>query len=433
MSSVAIIGGGESGIAAALLAKRKGWLVFVSDYGEIALKYKTELIENKISFEEKGHDFERLEKCDLIIKSPGISDQTTVVKYLKNADKEIISEIEFASRYYNGKVIAVTGSNGKTTTVSLIYHLLSGAQLNVGLGGNIGYAFSRLLLEDKDYDYLVLELSSFQLDDVYSFKSDISVLLNITADHLDRYDYDIRKYGAAKWRLAQCTKEDGFLITNREDKLIQEFIKKEKINTEILQVSSVSPIDSLSKDDGTPFEIKLLGRHNLFNAAVSKEVARICNVTEEVIASGLLSFTALEHRLELVRTISDVDFINDSKATNVDAVEYALEAIDKPIVWIAGGTDKGNDYSNMLGVVSEKVKAIICLCVDDSKLRSAFSKVISDITTTQDVSEAVRIAMEKASAGDVVLLSPACASFDLFDNYIDRGLQYKKEIFDIEK
>lgn len=433
MNSVVIIGGGESGVGAALLARKNGLEVFVSDYGKLSDKYKKELQENRIPFEEEGHELEKLVQYDFTVKSPGISDQTAVIKHLQSAGIEIMSEVEFASRYYNGKIIAVTGSNGKTTTASLIYHLLREAKLSVGLGGNIGYAFSRLMIEDEKYDYLVLELSSFQLDDVREFRSDISVILNITADHLDRYDNDIRKYGSAKWRLAQCTRSNGFLITNHDDELIQEFIEKEKINAEIIQISSVSPIDSLSKDDGSLFEIKLLGRHNLYNAAVSKEVARLCGLEDVIIASGLLSFVALEHRLELVTTIENIDFINDSKATNVDAVEYALEAIDKPIVWIAGGTDKGNDYSGMLDVVSKKVKSIICLCVDDSKLRSCFSDIISDITTTQSMNVAVRTAYEKSNAGDVVLLSPACASFDLFDNYIDRGLQYKKEIFDLEK
>lgn len=433
MKSVVVIGGGESGVGAALLAQKNGLEIFVSDYGKLSENYKKELQENKIPFEEEGHDLKRLVQHDLVVKSPGISDQTAVIKHLQSAGIEIISEVEFASRYYDGKIIAVTGSNGKTTTVSLIYHLLKEAKLIVGLGGNIGYAFSRLLTEDEKYDFLVLELSSFQLDDVREFRSDISVILNITADHLDRYDYDIRKYGAAKWRLAQCTRSNGFLITNHDDELIEEFIEEKKIKAEIIRLSSVSPKDSLSKENGSLFEIKLLGRHNLYNAVVSKEVARLCGLDEETIASGLLSFRALEHRLELVTTIDNVDFINDSKATNVDAVEYALEAIDKPIVWIVGGTDKGNDYSGMLDVVSKKVKSIICLCVDDSKLRSRFSEIISDITTTQSMHKAVNLAYEKSNAGDVVLLSPACASFDLFDNYIDRGLQYKKEIFELGK
>ena len=432
MKTVSVLGGGESGVGAALLAQQKGYKVFVSDYGLIPEKYKSELLEYKILFEERGHSFEKIVDSDIIIKSPGIPDESNLIKELIAQGKKHISEIEFASKFYNGQIISVTGSNGKSTTVSLIYNLLHDAGLNVGLGGNIGYAFSRLLIEEKEYDYIVLELSSFQLDDVYDFRSDIAVLLNISADHLDRYDYDISKYTASKWRLIERVRNGGMVILNKEDVLTQGLLEENSITDKVIQISSKDPIKSLSKDNGDLFEINLLGQHNLFNAAVAKTIAMELNIPEDVIQKGLLSFNALEHRLEKVAEINGVIYINDSKATNVDAVKYALSAVDLPMIWIAGGTDKGNDYTELVELVEGNVKVLICLGIDCLKLKDAFSNVIPEILETQAMSEAVSLANKKAVDNEVVLLSPACASFDLFDNYIHRGNEFKKEVFKIK-
>ncbi|MDA8693228.1 UDP-N-acetylmuramoyl-L-alanine--D-glutamate ligase [Saprospiraceae bacterium] len=432
MKTVSVLGGGESGVGAALLAQQKGYKVFVSDFGSIPEKYKSELLECKIPFEERGHSFEKIVDSDIIIKSPGIPVESKLIKKLIAQGKKHISEIEFASKFYNGQVISVTGSNGKSTTVSLIYHLLHIAGLNVGLGGNIGYAFSRLLIEEKDYDYIVLELSSFQLDDVYDFLSDIAVLLNISADHLDRYDYDINKYAAAKWRLVERVRTGGTAILNKEDVLTQGLLERNPVTENVIQISSEDPIESLSKDNGDLFEINLLGKHNLFNAAVAKEVTRLLNIPEEVIQKGLLGFSALEHRLEKVAVIDGVTYINDSKATNVDSVKYALSAVDALKIWIAGGTDKGNDYTELVELVKGNVKVLICLGVDCEKLKTSFNNVVPEILETQSMSEAVQMAHQKAEDNEVVLLSPACASFDLFDNYIHRGNEFKKEVFKIE-
>ncbi len=431
MKTVSIIGGGESGVGAALLAHNRGYKVFVSDFGSIAEKYKAELLEYKIPFEEGGHDFERIEDSDIIIKSPGIPDKVPLIQFLISKGKRPISEIEFASQFYDGKVIGVTGSNGKSTTVSLIYHLLNEAKMNVGLGGNIGYAFSRLLIEDRKFDYIVLELSSFQLDDVYDFRCDIGVLLNITADHLDRYQYDINKYAAAKWRLVERVRENGKVILNKEDKLSQNLLRENLINSDTIHILGDNPMISLSMDNGSFFEVNLLGKHNLFNAAISVEIARYCGIADDLIQKGLLSFSALEHRLEKVATIDNVTYINDSKATNMDAVRYALAAVDSELIWIAGGTDKGNDYSELVEVVTHKVKVLICLGVDCEKLKLAFKNVIPVILETQSMKEAVKLAHENAGENEAVLLSPACASFDLFDNYMHRGQEFKKEVFNI--
>jgi len=432
VKTVSIIGGGESGVGAALLAQQNDYRVFVSDFGIIPDKYKSELIKYNIPFEEEGHDFERIEASDVIIKSPGISDTVPLVKYLISKNHKCISEIEFASWFYTGKIIGVTGSNGKSTTVSLIYHLLKEADINVGLGGNIGYAFSRLLIELKNYECLVLELSSFQLDDVYRFRSDTSVILNVTADHLDRYNFDINSYARAKWRLVECVSEEGMVILNSDDVLTQALSSETLIENEVILISGENPEDSLLKDNGDLFEVNLIGKHNLFNTAVGVAIARDYGISDNVIQSGLLSFEALEHRLEKVATVNDVIYINDSKATNIDAVKYALSAVKSNLIWIAGGTDKGNDYSELIDIVEGKVKMLICLAVDCEKLKSSFGEVVPHIMETQSMEEAVRLAYENATENEVVLLSPACASFDLFDNYMHRGDEFKKEVFKIK-
>ena len=426
-----MLGGGESGVGAALLAKKKGLEVFVSDYGAIADKYKKELDINSIPFEEKGHSIEKIETTELIVKSPGIPDTSEILTKLRLRHKEIISEIEFAYRYYDGKIIAITGSNGKTTTTSWIYHVLSQSDMRVGLGGNIGHSFARILSTEKLFDWMVLELSSFQLDNVQSFSAEIATILNITPDHLDRYDHTMYKYAFAKWQLAMHTKESGHLITNADDAWTALMNIAFPVQCQVLEIPFATSSDS-SKDEFEKFDIKkniqLKGRHNVFNAKVALKICMLAGMSEEDALAGLNSFQAIEHRLESVAVINGVEFINDSKATNIDSVMVALEAMPGNVVWVAGGTDKGNDYSMLAALVEEKVKSIICLTKDDSKLRKAFAGTVNVISTTDNVDECIKMAMQQADEGDVVLLSPACASFDLFNNYEHRGKAFKESI-----
>jgi len=429
---VIIIGGGESGTGAALLAKKLKIDAFVSDFGIIQNKYKDELINNNIPFEEEGHSFEKFDKADLVVISPGIPSDSKIISYCTEKGKEIISEIEFAYRFYGGRIIAVTGSNGKTTTVSLVYHLIKDSGFSVALGGNIGYSFSRILSAKKDYDWIVLELSSFQLDGISSMKVEIGVILNISPDHLDRYDYDMTKYARSKWILAQSVLEDGHLIINEDDHWINQLEQEFPVKANIHRLSANIPNTTLSsKDDDLTFEIKLKGRHNLFNASVAVLCAQILAIDNKLIFNRLRTFSAIEHRLESVLVHNGVEYINDSKATNVDSTKYALEAMEAPLIWIAGGTDKGNDYSTIQRLVSEKVKILICLCKDDSKLKEAFKISVADIHTTETMDEAIQIAKANARNGDIVLLSPACASFDLFKNYEHRGKAFKESVLKI--
>jgi len=432
MQSVAVLGGGESGVGAALLAKEKNLSVFVSDYGSIADNYKKELDVHNILFEERGHSFEKLISADVIVKSPGIPDDSQIIIQLLNEDALVISEIEFASRYYDGKVVAITGSNGKTTTASLVYHLLCQSNYNIGLGGNIGYAFSRLLISEISYDWIVLEVSSFQLDNVKSFSADLGMILNITPDHLDRYNYIMQAYAEAKWKLAKAISATGTLFLNSDDLWSRKMLDHEMVTCEIAQISFADPLMGIEGVDVKKF-LKLKGQHNLFNATMAVSVAQRVGLTASEIETGLSTFSGISHRLESFESIDGVEFINDSKATNIDAASVALNAIDKPIVWILGGVDKGNDYALLSDLVKSKVKGIICLTKDDSKIRKAFSEENIKILTTQDVSECVEYSMSLATRGDVVMLSPACASFDLFDNYIDRGNQFKKAVGEFGK
>ena len=425
MKSVVVLGGGESGVGAALLAKKKNYSVFVSDYGAIAERYKKELKENNIPFEEKGHDFEKIVTADVIVKSPGIPEKSEVIRRFRLRKKEIISEIEFASRFCASKIIGITGSNGKTTTTSLVHHLLAESDLTIGLGGNIGHAFSRLLCSDKIYDWIVLELSSFQLDDVKSFSADLGMILNITPDHLDRYDYIMQAYAEAKWKLAESVKATGSLFLNSDDVWLQKLAANNELNSKINWISYLDPLDENSL---VKRYLKLKGKHNAFNALMAVGVAREVGLSEDMIKRGLESFEAIPHRMESFAIIDGVEFINDSKATNIDSVSVALEAMDKPVIWIAGGVDKGNDYKIIEQVVKSKVKGIICLTKDDTKIRAVFEDLDISIKTTEDVRDSVSISMKMAKKGDVVLLSPACASFDLFDNYIDRGDQFKRSV-----
>lgn len=428
MEKVVIIGAAESGVGAALLAKKKNYDVFVSDYGEISEEYKVELKNNNIPFEEKGHTIERLIDAGLVIKSPGVPDSAPVLRRLKKEDKRVISEIEFGYLFFSGNIIAITGSNGKTTTSGLIYHVLSNAGLDVKIGGNYGISFCRLLL-DTHPDHMVLELSSFQLDNIKEFRADIAVLLNITEDHLDRYSYDINQYASAKMRIIENQTKDDFYIYNGDSDLINELNNhhvKDQSKRAIVQDDYINGIPS--KEDNQNFEISIKGKHNLFNARCAVEVARQLKVSETKIGDGLSSFKNEPHRSEVVATIDGVTFINDSKATNVDSVFYALDAIPDSIIWIAGGTDKGNDYSPLYTMAEKKIKALICMGVDNKKLVKSFADKINIIIESTKVSNVVDNAFDLASAGDTVILSPACASFDLFENYKDRGDQFKREV-----
>lgn len=435
--SVAIIGGGESGVGAALLAKAKNIKVFLSEYGTLKEDFKKELLEAEIPFEENGHSLEELGKFDIIIKSPGVPDKANVIQNIKSLGKDIVSEIEFASWFTKLPIIAITGSNGKTTTTGLIYHLLKEAGRKVIVGGNIGKSFARILSEGTEAEMYVLELSSFQLDGINDFRPDVAVLLNITPDHLDRYDYNFENYIFSKLRIAMNQRSDDLFIYNADDKDITgnydlknaesslQAIRKENYNTTLL-----------STDGGETFDISntnLRGQHNRFNALCAIYAAQRFALDYNAILTGLRSFVNVPHRLEVVDVVSGITYINDSKATNVDAVYFALEAMEGRVIWIAGGTDKGNDYSSILELVSNKVDHLICLGKDNSKLQSIFGSVFEKIFETQSVAEAVTMASELANNGDTVLLSPACASFDLFNNYEHRGDAFKEEVKRLRK
>lgn len=419
--SIAILGGGESGVGAAILAKAKGKEVFLSDFGEIRSKYKKELEAHKIPFEERGHSLERLKEFDLVVKSPGIGDHTEVVIGLNNYQVPIISEIEFGFYFTQKRIIGVTGSNGKTTTTGLIFYLLKEAGVAVEVGGNIGESFARLVSKEADTEVYVLELSSFQLDGIQEFKPEIAVLLNITPDHLDRYDYKMENYVKSKWRIAMNQDEGDLLIVNANlDKpktlasrieIIEEHYKNELLSTESGEVFDIS-------------KTKLKGQHNRFNALCAIEVALQFGLSKEQIEAGLNSFVNAPHRMQFVQEVDGVAYINDSKATNVDAVFYALDAMDKNVIWIVGGKDKGNDYKAISLLEKEKVKRRIYLGVDNSKLIQFFGEA----RECMSMLEAVKFASEYAEKGDVVLLSPACASFDLFKNYVDRGDQFVEAV-----
>jgi len=422
---VAILGAGESGVGAALLAQAKGFEVLVSEYGTIKEKYKKELTDNKIPFEEEGHSFDIIKTAKWIVKSPGIPDKADIIVRLKAEKKSVISEIEFASMFYNGKIIAITGSNGKTTTTSLVHHLLDHAKLNVGVAGNIGVSFSRVVAVEPSIETVVLELSSFQLDNIDQFRPDIAVILNITADHLDRYEYEVKNYAASKWRICKNQNADDQLILNADDKWIIALNNQVGTRSEMIWLSANDPIKVLASKE---VKHNLKGAHNDYNVSVAISIAKLMNVDTEIILNGLLSFKAIAHRLETIAFINGVEYINDSKATNVDAVYYALEAMKQPVVWIAGGTDKGNDYDEIRSLVKQKVKTLICMGLDNSKLVDAFQTDLSAIVSTHDITAAVKAAFEHAERGDVVLLSPACASFDLFKNYEDRGALFKERV-----
>ncbi|MBK9735736.1 MAG: UDP-N-acetylmuramoyl-L-alanine--D-glutamate ligase [Saprospiraceae bacterium] len=428
MKSVAILGAGESGVGAALLAKKHGLDVYISDSGSIAEHYKKELIELHIPFGEGGHDFEKVLVTEVVVKSPGVPEHAPVLRMLKEKGRKVISEIEFGHLFFSGLTIAVTGSNGKTTTSGLLYHILKNAGLNVALGGNYGKSYARILAEDKP-DIMVLEISSFQLDDIDTFKPNIALLLNITPDHLDRYDYKMENYVHSKFRIAMNQTASDHFIFNGDDPEIMAVMKGFVGIQHQISITRDDYINGIaSKEGSNNFKINIKGTHNLFNARCAVEACRIVGLTESDIASGLKSVVNFPHRLESCGEINGVEFINDSKATNVNSVFYALEAMTKPVIWIAGGTDKGNDYSELYPLMENRVKALICLGIDNEKLKQSFRNRIPIIVETTKVSDAVKTGLELATSGDVVLLSPACASFDLFKNYMDRGEQFKKEV-----
>lgn len=425
MKQVGIIGGSESGIGAALLALKQGFIPFVSDFGIIKDAYKKTLTDHKIAFEENGHSEDKLAESEFIVKSPGVPTNAPVIVNLEHKGIPVLSEIEFGSRYYKGKILAITGSNGKTTTAGLLYHTLSSAGLDVMIGGNYGYSFAGIIA-DKNPEYIVLEISSFQLDDVISFKPFVSTILNITADHLDRYDYDMNKYAQAKFKIAQNQDQNDYFIYNAAD---EESLKLLHSVTNPVRMIAVNPEtfkNGITKANGTLMNLSLKGKHNLYNSYVVKVMSELAGLTEEQIEAGLSTFVNLPHRLEVVRILDGVTYINDSKATNVDSVFYALDAMTTPVVWIVGGQDKGNDYSTLKTLTDDKVKSVVCLGADNQKLLQFFGN--KDIISTNNISDAVKAARSKATSGDTILLSPACASFDLFKNYIDRGDQFKKEV-----
>lgn len=438
---IAILGAGESGVGAALLAKAKGLSVFVSDMGSIKPAYKDQLQKENIPFEEGTHSFERILTADEIIKSPGIPDKADIIKQAKAQNIPVISEIEFGARYSKAKFICVTGTNGKTTTTLLTYHLLKTAGFNVELAGNIGESLAAKVIEDTA-EYYIVELSSFQLDTMYGFKAHIAILLNITPDHLDRYDYNIGNYAQSKLRITQNMALTDFFIYNQEDALIQEHLAG--INTQATLVPfglqpggsvQASYTDNIifTEVTGKPETIDisaspLIGKHNQYNILAAVTAALLAGAEAFRIEEGLATFKNAEHRLQPVGEANGVTYINDSKATNVEAVWYALEGIKKPIIWIAGGVDKGNDYETLKPLAKEKIKALLCLGKENEKFFREFQNVIPVIEETQSVDEVVHKAKALAQAGDVVLLSPACASFDLFQNYEHRGRSFAEAV-----
>jgi UDP-N-acetylmuramoylalanine--D-glutamate ligase len=438
---IAILGAGESGVGAAYLAKQQGYDVFVSDFGAIADHYKKQLEDWNISFEEKQHTDELILNAVEVIKSPGIPDKAPIIKKLKEQSIPVISEIEFAGRYCSAKIIGITGSNGKTTTSSLTYHILKDAGLNVGLAGNIGKSFAYQVATEK-FDLYVLELSSFMLDDMFKFKVDIAVLLNITPDHLDRYDYKLENYAASKFRVTQNQTAADYFIYCADDPETIKGMADRKFEAQLLPFSiekKIEPGAYLENDNivintnqehftMSIKELALQGKHNIYNSMASGIVARVMELRNETMRESMGNFKAIEHRLEFVANISGIRFINDSKATNVNSTWYALESMSSDVILILGGVDKGNDYGMLKDLVKHKVKSIVCLGKDNKRIHDAFEDDVHVIVNTFSAQEAAQVAYHLATKGDTVLLSPACASFDLFKNYEDRGNQFKAAV-----
>lgn len=438
---VVILGAGESGVGAALLAQSKGIGVFVSDSGKIRNDYRETLISSKIEFEEEKHSLKQILEASEIIKSPGIPDTAAVVVSARENGIPVISEIEFASRYTKATKICITGSNGKTTTTMLTWHMLKSAGLDVGLAGNVGKSFARQLV-DTDHDYFVIELSSFQLDGMFDFKAEIGILLNITPDHLDRYEHNFEKYAGSKMRILRNQTENDSIIWCSDDETIARLMQNTQLKQQSYQISIKNKIENGAyadnqkivfnlkggKFDMTLEELALQGKHNVYNSMAAGLASRLVDLRKETIKECLADFQNVEHRLEFVANIHGIEFINDSKATNINSAWYALETLNKNIIWIAGGIDKGNDYTKLFELVKQKVKAIICLGIDNEKLIETFKDKVAYISETTSIEEAVELAYYLGRKDDAVLLSPACASFDLFENYEERGRKFKAAV-----
>ncbi len=443
MKRLVVLGGGESGVGTAILGKKKGYDVFVSDYGKIKENYKKVLIDNGIAWEEETHTEDLILNADVVMKSPGIPEKKSAI-VIKLVEKGIpvISEIEFAAAFTKAITIGITGSNGKTTTTMLTYHLLKSAGLNVGLGGNIGKSFAWQVADDL-YDSYVLELSSFQLDGIIKYKPHIAIITNISPDHLDRYEYKYENYIASKFRITMNQSEDDFLIYDADDEAISEWLKNNKTKAQLIPFSVTKIVERGAFLKDKKMEINMIneeeftmeteyialeGKHNMKNAMAATSVAKLMKIRNKTIRESLSNFQGVEHRLEKVLKIQNVQYINDSKATNVNATFFALDSMITPTVWIVGGVDKGNDYSELMAMVREKVKAIICLGVDNKKIIDEFGNVVDIMIEVTSMADAVKMAQRLTEKGDAVLLSPACASFDLFENYEDRGNQFKQAV-----
>lgn len=439
-----ILGGGESGVGTAILGKKKGYEVFVSDFGKIKESYKEVLIINRIAWEEEQHTEDLILNADVVMKSPGIPEKSPIVKKLFAAGIKVISEIEFAKPYTEALTIGITGSNGKTTTTMLTHHLLKSAGLNVGLGGNIGKSFAWQVAENK-YDAYVLELSSFQLDGIVEYRPDIAIITNISPDHLDRYEYKYQNYIDSKFRITMNQTESDYLIYDADDEASTEWLKNNKTKAKLIPFSLTKSFDEGASINNNKMEIKinqeeftmeteyiaLEGKHNMKNAMAASSVAKLMQIRNATIRESLSNFQGVEHRLEKVLKIQNVQYINDSKATNVNATFFALDSMNVPTVWIVGGVDKGNDYNELMSLVREKVKAIICLGIDNRKIIEAFGNVVDIMVEVNNMNDAVKTAQRLTEKGDAVLLSPACASFDLFENYEDRGKQFKQAVHNL--
>lgn len=438
MNRLVVLGGGESGVGTAILGKKKGYDVFVSDFGKIKHTYKEVLSLHKIKFEDEQHTEDLILNADVVMKSPGIPDKAPIVKKLIEKGIPILSEIEFTNQFTDAVTVGITGSNGKTTTTMLTYHLLKQGGLNVGLAGNIGKSFAWQVAEGK-YDTYVLELSSFQLDGINTYKPHIAIITNISPDHLDRYEYKYENYIASKFRITMNQTEDDFLIYDADDEAINNWLKTNKTKAKLIPFSISKKLEfgAYLENDTIIFNItneifnmpttqlSLEGKHNVKNAMAAATVAQLLKIRKDTIRESMSDFQGVEHRLEKVLKINNVQYINDSKATNVNATFFALDSMATPTVWIVGGVDKGNDYAELLPLVNEKVKAIICLGVDNAKIIDTFAGIVDELVEAKTMNDAVKLAYRMAEKGDTVLLSPACASFDLFENYEDRGRQFK--------
>lgn len=441
---IVILGAGESGIGSAVLARMKGYDVFISDSGSIKPKFK-ELIEKyNLPYEEGKHSQEKILSAVEIIKSPGIPEKAEIIKNIRKQGIPVISDIEFAGRYTKAKTICVTGSNGKTTTTYLLYHILKKAGFKVGMAGNVGKSFA-LEVAEKDFEYFVLELSSFQLDDMHKFKADIAIMLNITPDHLDRYNYEFQNYIDSKFRITQNQGPDDVLIYCFDDEVIKNELNKRNLSSELIPFSINEKVENggyveennvVINYNNNPFnmsiqELALQGKHNQYNSLAAGIAAQVLRIRKDVIRECLMDFQAVEHRLEKVLKVHGVEYINDSKATNVNSTWYALESMKKPIVWIVGGIDKGNDYTQLFNLVKSKVKAMVCLGTDNSKIMDAFKDFDIPKVEARNMTDAIKSSSILAKDGEIVLLSPACASFDLFESYEDRGKQFKRAVRDL--